>query len=356
MDSKKLIFLLALFSLTFFMYGCTQEEETSGGGGADTEEGTGDASGGNTPFSVVTAKQACSQLNEEEAVEDCLANVALDAQDESVCAEINEADLVVLFQQSYYVHEAEDPQKIDSDNDWMSDSSEEYYGTTTGDTDSDDDGLFDGQEPDEYTDPLNPDTDGDGISDGGEMTSYTYSTDPEDFPKDSDGDGMADDWETKYGLNPNDPSDASLDNDGDTIDNQYEYSFDTNPNSVDSDLDGYSDKEEIEKGSYPSTNLYTPLDADYDGDGYPDLHEEQVASGNRGLELANAKNTCYLILAINQNNKDLCAKSGWIGGSGFSVNAATTCVLIIDGLSDPAMHDQICSTYSNTLALARKSC
>lgn len=355
MDSKKLIFILALVNLTFFMYGCT-EEETSTGGGTETESGDSSGEGETTPFSVETAKQACSQLNEEEAVEDCLANVALDAQDENVCAEINEADLAVLFQQNYYIHEAEDPQNKDSDLDGMSDTSEEYHGTTTGDTDSDDDGFFDGEEANEGTDPMNPDTDGDGIADGGEYASYTDPLDPDDYPTDSDGDGMADSWETKYGLNPNDPSDASLDNDGDTITNLQEYYFDANPNSADADADGYPDKEEIEKGSYPSTNLYTPVDADYDGDGYPDLHEEEVASGNRGQELANAKNTCYLILAINQDNKDLCAKSGWIGSAGFSVNAATTCVLILDGLVDPEMHDQICSTYVDTLALARKSC
>ncbi|MBI2654693.1 hypothetical protein HYX02_07870 [Candidatus Woesearchaeota archaeon] len=75
--------------------------------------------------------------------------------------------------------------------------------------------------------------------------------------KDSDNDGMPDEWEIQNGLNPNDPSDAGLDSDNDGLTNleefnvQSTYGQSTNPNKADTDEDGSSDKEEIDKGTNP---------------------------------------------------------------------------------------------------------
>lgn len=75
--------------------------------------------------------------------------------------------------------------------------------------------------------------------------------------KDTDGDGLPDEWEIENGLNPNDPSDASLDSDNDGLTNIEEYNMQgtygksTNPNKADTDEDGFTDKEEIDKGTNP---------------------------------------------------------------------------------------------------------
>ena len=74
---------------------------------------------------------------------------------------------------------------------------------------------------------------------------------------DSDNDGMPDNWEIQNGLDPNDPSDAQKDNDGDGLTNleeyevQKEYGKSTDPNNEDSDGDGHSDKEEVDKRTSP---------------------------------------------------------------------------------------------------------
>ncbi len=76
--------------------------------------------------------------------------------------------------------------------------------------------------------------------------------------KDTDGDEMTDEWEIQNNLNPNDPNDASLDNDNDGLTNLEEYNLkkrygkSTDPNKADTDGDGFSDKEEIDKGTNPT--------------------------------------------------------------------------------------------------------
>ncbi len=81
---------------------------------------------------------------------------------------------------------------------------------------------------------------------------------------DSDGDGLPDDWEIQNGLNPNDPNDANLDNDKDGLTNREEYESQktfgkpTDPNKSDTDGDGYSDKQEIDKGTNPLDSLSFP--------------------------------------------------------------------------------------------------
>jgi hypothetical protein len=75
--------------------------------------------------------------------------------------------------------------------------------------------------------------------------------------KDSDNDGMLDYFEIQHGLNPNDPSDADLDPDNDGLTNLEEFNMQkiygksTDPNLADTDGDGFTDKEEVDKGTSP---------------------------------------------------------------------------------------------------------
>jgi len=69
--------------------------------------------------------------------------------------------------------------------------------------------------------------------------------------RDSDNDGIPDMWEEQNGLDPNDPSDSSEDYDQDGLINLQEFTYGTDPNIADSDGDGASDKEEIDKGTDP---------------------------------------------------------------------------------------------------------
>jgi hypothetical protein len=64
----------------------------------------------------------------------------------------------------------QDPNKIDSDHDGLTDVEEKALGTNPNSPDSDNDGLFDREEVKVFkTDPMNPDTDGDGYMDGVEV-------------------------------------------------------------------------------------------------------------------------------------------------------------------------------------------
>ena len=75
---------------------------------------------------------------------------------------------------------------------------------------------------------------------------------------DTDNDGIPDEWETRNGLNANDASDTDLDFDDDGLANIQEYTFGTNPNNADSDGDGTSDKEEVEKETNPADPVSKP--------------------------------------------------------------------------------------------------
>ena len=114
--------------------------------------------------------------------------------------------------------------------------------------DTDGDGLLDYMEELMGYNKNKKDTDGDGLNDGFE---YKYlSTDV--LKKDSDGNGI---------------SDADEDYDKDGVSNIKEQELGTNPNSVDSDNDGLTDYEEINKYH---TN---PLRPDTDKDGLSDSEE-----------------------------------------------------------------------------------
>jgi hypothetical protein len=89
---------------------------------------------------------------------------------------------------------------------------------------------------------------------------------------DSDGDGLPDDWELAHGLDPNNPVDALDDPDRDGLTTLAEYQGGTDPFNPDTDGDGLSDGDEVNRYH---TN---PLLADTDGDGLRDGLEVRTGS------------------------------------------------------------------------------
>lgn len=106
---------------------------------------------------------------------------------------------------------------------------------------------------------------------------------PDSTDDDDDGDGMTDVYENDNGLNPL-VDDAGLDKDGDGLTNLEEFNLGTFANNLDSDDDGYSDKDEsdnetdaLSKENYPDDNdedFVSDLnDPDDDNDGIADSSE-----------------------------------------------------------------------------------
>jgi hypothetical protein len=89
---------------------------------------------------------------------------------------------------------------------------------------------------------------------------------------DSDGDGLPDDWELAHGLDPNNPVDALDDPDQDGLTTLAEYQGGTDPFNPDTDGDGLTDGDEVNRYR---TN---PLLADTDGDGLRDGLEVRTGS------------------------------------------------------------------------------
>jgi hypothetical protein len=191
-----------------------------------------------------------------------------------------------------------DPNKYDTDNDGLSDGAEakgipvtlevnntvasHVYILDPSDSDSDNDGINDGDEilgkgttvvlGKSYifpykTDPVKIDTDGDGIQDGNEVQ-FGYNP----VNQDTDNDGMPDKWEAINKLNPKNKDDANLDPDKDGITNLQEYKNGTDPHKSDlvivkdSDNDGLSDDDEINKYNTDPNNPDTDRDSLIDGD------------------------------------------------------------------------------------------
>jgi hypothetical protein len=78
------------------------------------------------------------------------------------------------------------------------------------------------------------------------------------------GDGIPDSWKIAHGFSTTDPGVAGADPDHDGLTNLQEFQLGTDPNNSDTDGDGISDGDEVNKFH---TN---PLNPDTDGDGIPD--------------------------------------------------------------------------------------
>lgn len=134
----------------------------------------------------------------------------------------------------------------DSDDDGLINSKEIELGTDIFKFDTDNDELYDYEELQNNTNPLLSDTDSDGLTDGFEVN-YTF-TDPLN----------------KYSKDKN-VSDDLLDLDNDKLNNIEEQSMKLNPLGDDSDFDGISDYDEINK--YKTSPVKYDTDGDELGDG-----------------------------------------------------------------------------------------
>ncbi|MFK8029058.1 MAG: OmpA family protein [Gammaproteobacteria bacterium] len=207
-----------------------------------------------------------------------------------------------------------DPTNPDTDGDGLLDGEEDANGdgatpNTIGDSttpgsgetdpanpDTDGDGLDDGDEVNGTgpqagvgpTDPLDVDTDDGGASDGTEVladgTDPTAGNGADDVSVDTDMDGLSDDQEMTLGTDPNDPD---TDNDGIPdgqevgADGVVEPGVDTDPLDADTDDDGVSDGDEVNGvDGMPNTGDETdPLNGDSDNDGILDGTELGVVAG-----------------------------------------------------------------------------
>jgi hypothetical protein len=86
------------------------------------------------------------------------------------------------------------------------------------------------------------------------------------------GDGIPDSWKIAHGFSLTDPGVASADPDNDGLTNLQEYQLGTDPNNSDTDGDGLSDGDEVNK--YHTD----PLNPDTDGDGLSDGQEVKLGT------------------------------------------------------------------------------
>ncbi|WP_188108540.1 YSIRK-type signal peptide-containing protein, partial [Streptococcus sp. 3874] len=104
---------------------------------------------------------------------------------------------------------------------------------------------------------------------------------------DTDGDGFPDKEEVEKGTDPNDPKSNpdTKDTDGDGFPDKVEKAEGTNPNdpqsnpdTKDTDGDGFPDKVEKAEGTNPNDPKSNPDTKDTDGDGFPDVVEKDAGS------------------------------------------------------------------------------
>ncbi|MCC7431966.1 hypothetical protein IT412_00410 [Candidatus Peregrinibacteria bacterium] len=135
-------------------------------------------------------------------------------------------------------------QNSDTDGDSLKDGLElTDYKTDPNVVDTDYDNLSDGEEVGKYkTDPVLADTDGDSYSDGAEIREGSDPLDATSVPDDKNKNDISDRWESKYAI---EVRNGSQDTDGDGVSDNLEYKYDTDPTKIDTDMDGYTDSEEI---------------------------------------------------------------------------------------------------------------
>lgn len=102
-----------------------------------------------------------------------------------------------------------------------------------------------------------------------------------------DNDGMPDDWEDRHGLDKY-SNDSLFDHDEDGLANLDEYLHKTYPMRPDTDMDGFSDGEEVANG----TNPLDPLDfprflGDLDGDGDVDKDDKTILQSYLNMSASN---------------------------------------------------------------------
>jgi len=149
-----------------------------------------------------------------------------------------------------------------------------------GPQDGDGDGLSDFDEVNVHgTNPNVADTDGDTIPDGVEVRFLPDldPTVPNDVSLDSDSDGLTDVEEILNGLDPSDPTDADQDPDADGLTSAAEVALGTDPHVGDTDGDGLSDGDEVDRHGTD------PLVGDTDGGGRSD-GDEVNADGTDPLD------------------------------------------------------------------------
>jgi hypothetical protein len=153
------------------------------------------------------------------------------------------------------------PVRADTDSDTLLDGEEvKVYRTNPILLDTDEDSLPDGEEVNTYkTSPNLYDTDEDSFSDGVEITEGSDPLSKVSIPADKNANRVSDVWETKYNIIV---ENGSQDSDGDGVADVLEYQYDTNPTRIDSDMDGFTDAEEILELKTSPTDPADPGDAE----------------------------------------------------------------------------------------------
>lgn len=136
------------------------------------------------------------------------------------------------------------PKQADTDGDELKDGEElVQYQTDPNKVDTDLDELKDGDEIKIYkTNPNLYDSDDDSFSDSVEILEGSDPLDKTSIPDDKNANRVADSWEVKYNV---EVRDGSQDTDLDGVADILEYKYQTDPNRIDTDMDGFTDSEEI---------------------------------------------------------------------------------------------------------------